>query len=343
MSKSAEHASDDLSGDEQAKPSESGQGRARGWLGLLGGLAGGTFATAALFTFSIDTVQINNVAGNQYFNTEDPKPGVPDSTPPSPEVSLPVGAEGIPKPADAATATTEPGGEAVAPPTSVTTTPTTGTPDTAAPPESVPGTTTRTTETPDTTAGTVDTPGTTTRTTAESVADTTVPPMRPAREFYAEPFLIDLDEDEPGGEYSWWRPDDEYADSGFGTNGFWFTLAYGGSDTIDNFARWDFDVPLGTYDVQAYIPLHWATAEVEYLIWVDEDGDNRFSAQENRRSRWLDQAENKGWQSLGEFALEGRVRIEVHDTRSTDDWRVNGIVDSRLAADAMRLIEAVER
>lgn len=307
---------------------------------ILIGFAGGGLVSVALFTILVQIGSINiSIFGDQHLYSDDPNPGVPDSTPLSPEVSLPPGAEDTPKSA----ATTEPGGATAVPPVSVTTTPSTGTPDTAAPSESIPDTTTRTTEAEGTTTGTADPPDTTTRTTGGPAADPAAPPVRPAREFSAEPFLVDLDEDEPGGEYSWWRPADEFADSGFGDNGFWFTLAYGGSDTIDNFARWDFEVPRGAYDVQVYVPLHWATAEIEYLIWVDENRDNSFSAEENRWSRWLNQAENKGWQSLGEFAFEGRVRIEVHDTRSTDDWRVDGVVNSRLAADAMRLVEVVDR
>ncbi|MYA25418.1 MAG: hypothetical protein F4091_12220 [Acidimicrobiales bacterium] len=340
MSDSGQNASDNPSGETQTNTPKNGEGRAKRKrrIALLGFALGG-FTVFSLFTILVQIGPINIVFGDQYFNPEDPDPGVAGSTPPGPDVSLPAGAEGIPKPADPATATTQLSDGTIAPPESTTTTQAAGTPDTTTAPESTPDTTTGTTDTPETT----DTPDTTTRTTAKPVAETTAPPERPAREFYAEPFLADLDEDEPGGEYSWWRPDNRYADSGFGNNGFWFTLAYGGSDTIDNFARWDFEVPQGTYDVQVYVPLHWATAEIEYLIWVDENGDNRFSAQENRWSRWLNQAERKEWQSLGEFTLEGRVRVEVHDTRSTDDWRVDGVVNSRLAADAMRLIEVVGR
>lgn len=164
------------------------------------------------------------------------------------------------------------------------------------------------------------------------------------------PVLFDLDNGDVGGEYSWYKPPAEIDSTGYGDNGFWFTLAIGtsGDDELDNFARWEFDRVDGLYDIQAWIPSAWASAEVQYLIWVDENDDGEFSQQENLHSPWLDQSEFStevsGWASLGRFPLKGRVRIEVHDTRSSDDWRANGgdiasIVASRIAVDAIRLVE----
>ena len=155
------------------------------------------------------------------------------------------------------------------------------------------------------------------------------------------PILVDLDAESDGGEYSWWKPDSARNEFGYGENGFWFTLTIGnsGDDDIDNFAQWDFaDVDASLYEIQAWIPATWATAHVEYLIWVDENEDGRFSTQESLDSAWLDQSQVSGWASLGERSLRGTVRIEVRDTRARDDWRVDGPVGSRLAVDAIRLI-----
>ena len=141
------------------------------------------------------------------------------------------------------------------------------------------------------------------------------------------------------GEYTWWKPPADVDRSGYGDNGFHFTVAIGndGDDAMDNWAVWEFDSVDGTYDVQAWIPAQWATAHVQYLIWADEDDDGRFDADEYVGGPWLDQQLVSGWQSLGVFDLEGRVRIEVRDTRTRDDYRDVGTVNARLAVDAIRL------
>ena len=163
-----------------------------------------------------------------------------------------------------------------------------------------------------------------------------------------EPILGDLVED-----YTWFEPPSDINSAGYGDSGFRFTLAIGngGHSELDNYARWDFrDVAAGKYDIQPWIPSRWATAEIQYLVWVDEDDDGGFSESENLYSSWLDQeygAEtNPGWTSLGEpVSLSGSVRIEIHDTRSRDDYRTNNpdkvesIVTSRMAADAIRLVK----
>ena len=167
-----------------------------------------------------------------------------------------------------------------------------------------------------------------------------------------DPLLVDLDAEQEGGECSWFEPPRNINETGYGDNGFRFTLAIGesGDDELDNFARWEFEVADKTYDIQPWIPSRWAAAEVEYLIWMDENGDGSFSARENVYSAWLNQAEvsreGSGWVSLGRhFDLRGKVRIEVRDTRSRDDWRTNhddeieSIVTSRIAVDAIRLVE----
>ncbi len=60
---------------------------------------------------------------------------------------------------------------------------------------------------------------------------------------------------------------------------------------------------------------------MQYLIWVDENGDSTFARDEYVAGPWLNQQTNNGgWQSLGVHTLRGRVRIEVRDTRARDDW-----------------------
>ncbi len=165
-----------------------------------------------------------------------------------------------------------------------------------------------------------------------------------------DPALFDLDADTEDGEYSWFEPPPEINELGWGENGFRFTVAIGnsGDDALDNFARWEFDPVHGEFDIQAWIPAAWASAEIQYLMWVDSNNDGRFSEQENFASPWLDQSQELGWASLGTYSLDGRVRVEVQDTRSRDDWRnrgdeIDGVIASRMAVDAIRLVEVADR
>ena len=151
---------------------------------------------------------------------------------------------------------------------------------------------------------------------------------------YEDPTLED--EQAP---YTWWKPPAHIDRHGYGGNGFHFTLAIGndGDDQLDNWAHWDFESVDGRYEVQAWIPADWATAHPQYLIWADKNGDSVYSNDEYVAGPWLNQQVVSGWQSLGEYDLSGRVRIEVRDTRSRDDTRVVGAVNARLAVDAIRL------
>ncbi len=186
----------------------------------------------------------------------------------------------------------------------------------------------------------------------ESVSPpTTVATPREARVILNDdPFLTDLDADS-GGKYSWFKPPAAVNSYGFGDDGFRFTIAIGesGDEDLDNFARWEFDEVNGEYKVEAWIPAAWATATIDYLIWVDENNDGHFSREENLPDWKLDQSEASGWRSLGVYDFDGRVRIEVRDTRSEDDWRTNSgdeiarIESSRIAVDAIRLVEQLDR
>ncbi|WP_419552120.1 fibronectin type III domain-containing protein [Candidatus Poriferisodalis sp.] len=157
---------------------------------------------------------------------------------------------------------------------------------------------------------------------------------RPQEVYDDNPVLTDR-----SGEYTWWKPPADIDRLGYGSNGFHFTLAIGNSndDDLDDWARWEFDAVDGAYDVEVWIPSAWATAHIQYLIWSDANGDGIFSADEYVAGPWLDQASVSGWQSLGSYDLEGRVRIEVRDTRARDDYNDVGTVNARLAVDAIRL------
>ena len=140
---------------------------------------------------------------------------------------------------------------------------------------------------------------------------------------------------------SWRKQIPEIDKLGYGSNGFYYTIAMGndGDDQVDDWAKWEFDSVDGTYEVQAWIPAQWATAHVQYLIWADENGDSTFARDEYVAGPWLNQQTNNGgWQSLGDHTLRGRVRIEVWDTRARDDWRDVDLENASIAVDAIRLL-----
>lgn len=144
------------------------------------------------------------------------------------------------------------------------------------------------------------------------------------------------------GTYSWFKPPTDIDALGYGTSGFHFTLAIGNEDDtqMDNWAMWEFDAIAGEYEVQAFIPADWATAHVQYLIWADRNGDGIFGSNEYVDGPWLNQEAVRGWQAIGAYDLNGRVRIEIRDVRTRDDWNDVGPVYARLAVDAIRLVRA---
>ena len=141
--------------------------------------------------------------------------------------------------------------------------------------------------------------------------------------------------------YNWWEPPAHINNLGYDGD-FRFTLAIGNANTVDSWARWEFDGAEvhGSYELQAWVPADWATAHVQYRIWADENGDGGFTTDEYMGGPWLDQQAVSGWQSLGNYDLRGRVRVEVHDSRARDDHRVDGPVHTRIAADALSLVPA---
>ena len=138
--------------------------------------------------------------------------------------------------------------------------------------------------------------------------------------------------------YNWWLPPADIYAEGYGENGFWFTLAIGDSDEVDSWARWDFNPVEGRYAIEVFVPAKWSTAYVQYNIWADENNDGTFDSTEYVAGPWLDQQLEVGWARIGTYDLEGRVRIEVRDSLARDDFRTDGPIETRIAADAIRLI-----
>ena len=137
------------------------------------------------------------------------------------------------------------------------------------------------------------------------------------------------------GTYNWWIPPGDINSTGYGANGFHFTLAAGRSNTVDSWARWDFGSVDGRYEIQAHIPSRWATAHVQYRIFVD----GRQIA-----GLWIDQdAASGGWATLGAHDLRGQLLIEVLDSAALDDYRDHGPEATRIAADAIRLLPATDQ
>ena len=163
----------------------------------------------------------------------------------------------------------------------------------------------------------------------------TVPPDTPPAEGVLvndDPYLGD--EIAP---YTWWKPPADIDVLGYGDNGFHFTLAQGNSNTLDNWAAWEFPPVTGRYEIHAWIPEDWATADAQYRIYVDANRDGNFHPNEKVDEPELDQQDVNGWQSLGTYDIDGGVRIEVRDTETGDDWTVVRAPYARLAVDAMRL------
>ena len=146
------------------------------------------------------------------------------------------------------------------------------------------------------------------------------------------------------GNYTWLVPPAEVNAGGYGNNGFHFTVAIGnsGDNETDNIARWDFPAVGGYFELEAWIPAAWSTAHVQYRIYVDNNNDGDFiDSGEYFTDAWLDQGQytTGGWRTLGSyiFTVSRRIRIEVSDTGARDDHRDVGIVNARIAVDAIRL------
>ena len=178
-------------------------------------------------------------------------------------------------------------------------------------------------------------------TTATAPTTTTQPPDRESPStLVEEPTFWTL-----GRRGNWCYPPDDAWNEGHGGNGFRFTWAVGEnvSDEHTAWAVWDFDSVDGTYRVDAWIPKVWATAHVKYNIWVYTDDKFSHGDAEYIEGRLLDQQAvsdsqtESDWQPLGTYELNGRIRIEVHNSEALNDYREDGLENARIAADAIRL------
>ena len=132
------------------------------------------------------------------------------------------------------------------------------------------------------------------------------------------------------GDYSWFTPPSNVNSTGYGTNGFRFTIAIGNDprELTDSWAQWDIGHVNGIYEIEVWIPSAWATANAGYEVWEDS---SRID------TAWINQQNVSGWQPLGTYDLDGYLRISVYDAVTQDDYRTVGIANARLAVDALRM------
>lgn len=132
------------------------------------------------------------------------------------------------------------------------------------------------------------------------------------------------------GNYSWFTPPANVNSTGYGTNGFRFTIAIGNDprEMTDSWAQWNIGYVNGIYEIEVWIPSAWATAHTGYEIWEDS---SRID------TAWINQQNVSGWQPLGTYDLGGYLRVSVYDAVTQDDYRTVGIANARLAVDALRM------
>jgi len=132
------------------------------------------------------------------------------------------------------------------------------------------------------------------------------------------------------GDYSWFTPPANVNSTGYGTNGFRFTIAIGNDprEATDSWAQWDIGHVNGIYEIEVWIPSAWATAHAGYEVWEDS---SRID------TAWINQQNVSGWQPLGTYDLGGYLRVSVYDAVAQDDYRTVGIANARLAVDALRM------
>ena len=132
------------------------------------------------------------------------------------------------------------------------------------------------------------------------------------------------------GNYSWFTPPANVNSTGYGTNGFRFTIAIGNDprEMTDSWAQWNIGYVNGIYEIEVWIPSAWATAHTGYEVWEDS---SRID------TAWINQQNVSGWQPLGTYDLGGYLRVSVYDAVTQDDYRTVGIANARLAVDALRM------
>ena len=136
---------------------------------------------------------------------------------------------------------------------------------------------------------------------------------------------------------AWCSPVSRASNTGY-EGDFMFTYAIGDqAESHDTSAEWNFTELDGNYTVEAWIPSEWATATVQYNIYSDLNQDLEYDDEEIIGSLFLDQAAGDEWRSLGEYQFTGNAMIKFRNSDSPNDYRTDGTVAARIAADAIKL------
>lgn len=144
----------------------------------------------------------------------------------------------------------------------------------------------------------------------------------------------------------WCQPPPHIGNDAGGKYRFRFALAKGDDDDsqYDTYAQWDIELgeeQFGSYDVEAWIPARSATADVVYNIFVDEDGNFEFDADELLTRPMLKQdswdSATGDWRLLDTIDAKGSVRVIVRNSETGDDFRTDGQENARIAVDVIRL------
>lgn len=169
-------------------------------------------------------------------------------------------------------------------------------------------------------------------TTTVQVATSTVVPTRPVVIIEDSPDLFNS-----GDTGAWCSPVSRASNTGY-EGDFMFTYAIGDqAESHDTSAEWNFTELDGNYTVEAWIPSEWATATVQYNIYSDLNQDLEYDDEEIIGSLFLDQAAGDEWRSLGEYQFTGNAMIKFRNSDSPNDYRTDGTVAARIAADAIKL------
>ncbi len=144
----------------------------------------------------------------------------------------------------------------------------------------------------------------------------------------------------------WCQPPPHIGNDAGGRYRFKFAFAKGDDDDsqYDTYAQWNVELgeeQFGSYDVEAWIPARSATADVVYNIFVDENGDSEFDADELLARPMLKQdswdSDTGDWRLLETIDAKGSVRVIVRNSETGDDFRTDGQENARIAVDVIRL------
>lgn len=103
--------------------------------------------------------------------------------------------------------------------------------------------------------------------------------------------------------------------SGYGSDNYRYTHAYGDSPTRDNWAVWNMGERVGVQEIQVFVPCWDSVASVVYRVMF---GGNDYQRRVNQRN----ECGQNAWTSLGRFDANGRnVTITLNDNEATPDHR----------------------